>query len=175
MDEVSIGIPCWVIDHDSFRRWFHSLEFPDEGRACFLNGEVIFDMSREQIYSHIRIKTVFTRVVDNLAVHDKSGVYYSDGLLISNLGAAVSNNPDGTFVSNESFRAESVRLVKGAEQGFIELEGSPDLDDRFTSLMFGMSDLLVFVMPIIDDHLRNIRESPKTNNTSCGMTCETVI
>ena len=66
-------------------------------------------------------------MVDNPAVRDKSGVYYSDGLLISNLGAAVSNNKYGTFVSTESFQAESVRLVEGAEQGFIELEGSPDL------------------------------------------------
>ena len=127
VDEVSISIPSWVVDHASFRRWFQSDGFPEEGRVSFLNGEVIFDMSQEQIYSHIRMKMVISRVLDALATGRKLGVFYPDGLLISHLGAAVSNNPDGVFVANASFENELVRLVGGAKQGFIELEGSPDM------------------------------------------------
>ncbi len=127
VDDLSIGIPCWVVDHASFRRWFHSDEFPEEGRVSFVNGEVIFDMSREQIFSHVRMKTEFGRVLANLAKRKQNGVYFSDGLLISNLGAEVSNNPDGVFVANASFEGGAVRLVEAATEGFIELEGSPDM------------------------------------------------
>ncbi len=126
-DHVSISIPGWVVDHASFRQWFQSDDFPEEGRVSFLNGEVMFDMSREQIYSHNRMKMVISRVLDSLAIRRKIGVFYPDGLLISHLGAEVSNNPDGVFVSNASFEDGTVRLVEGAKQGFVELEGSPDM------------------------------------------------
>ncbi len=127
VDDVSIGIPGWVVDHASFRRWFQSDEFPEEGRVSFLNGEVMFDMSREQIFSHVRMKTEIGRVLANLAKRELNGVFFGDGLLISHLGAEVSNNPDGVFVANASFEDGTVRLVEGAKQGFIELEGSPDV------------------------------------------------
>ena len=127
MDEVSISIPSWVVDHSSFRRWFYQPDFPEEGCVSFLNGEVIFDMSREQLFSHIRMKTIIARVLDGLSTRRKLGVYFGDGLLISHLGAEVSNNPDGVFVANASFEKSTVRLVEGATAGYIELEGSPDM------------------------------------------------
>lgn len=127
VDDVSIGIPGWVVDHTSFRQWFQSDDFPEEGRVSFLNGEVMFDMSQEQIFSHVRMKTEIGRVLANLAKKKLNGVFFGDGLLISHLGAEVSNNPDGVFVANASFEDGTVRLVEGAKQGFIELEGSPDV------------------------------------------------
>ena len=127
VDDVSISIPSWVVDHASFRQWFYLPEFPQEGRVSFLNGEVILDMSQEQIFSHVRMKTEIARVLANLAKRKLNGVYFGDGLLISHLGAEVSNNPDGVFVANASFEKEAVHLVDGAKQGFIELEGSPDM------------------------------------------------
>lgn len=127
VDDVSIGIPGWVVDHASFRQWFLSDDFPQEGRVSFLNGEVMFDMSREQIYSHIALKTEIGRVLANLAKQELTGEYFADGLLISHLGAEVSNNPDGVYVTNDSFDDGTVRLVEGAKQGYIELEGSPDI------------------------------------------------
>ncbi len=127
VDDVSIGIPGSVVDHASFREWFQSDDFPEEGRVSFLNGEVMFDMSRVQIYSHIALKTEIGRVLANLAKQELTGEYFADGLLISHLGAEVSNNPDGVYVTNDSFDDGSVRLVEGAKQGYIELEGSPDI------------------------------------------------
>ena len=73
------------------------------------------------------MKTEIGRVLANLAKQELTGAYLGDGLLISHLGAEVSNNPDGVFVANSSFEAGTVRLVEGAKQGFIELEGSPDM------------------------------------------------
>ena len=127
VDDVTARIPGWVVDHESFRRWCHSPEFPEEGRVTFVDGEVIFDLSREQIYSHVRMKTVLAAALHDLTRRQQSGVFFGDGLLISNLPAEVSNNPDGTFVSAESFKSKTVRHIEGAAEGFVELEGSPDM------------------------------------------------
>jgi hypothetical protein len=59
VNDVSVSIPSWVVDHASFRQWFYMPDFPEDGCVRFLNGDVIFDMSREQLFSHIRMKTIF--------------------------------------------------------------------------------------------------------------------
>ena len=127
LDRLTVEIPAWVNDHESFRRWVGSDDFPEKVRVSFLNGEVIFDMSKEQLYSHNRMKTVITTALNHLATQHELGEFFCDGVMISHLGAKVSNNPDGVFVSNASFEEGSVRRVKDAGPGYIELEGSPDL------------------------------------------------
>ncbi len=126
-NQLDVRIPDWVVDHAAFRKWFASGEFPEEGRVTFLNDEVIFDMSFEQLYSHVRMKTVLTTVLNLLVTMQELGEFFCDGVMISHLGAKVSNNPDGVFVSNAGFESNRVRRVTGASAGFIELEGSPDM------------------------------------------------
>lgn len=126
-NHLDVRIPDWVVDHASFRQWFASGEFPEEGRMAFLNGEVIFDMSFEQLYSHVRMKTVLTTILNLLVTTQELGEFFCDGVMISHLGAKVSNNPDGVFVSNASFETNQVRRVAGVSAGYIELEGSPDM------------------------------------------------
>ena len=55
------------------------------------------------------------------------GLYLPDGTLLSNVPADISVGLDGTFVSHKSLRSERVRLVEGAEGGYVELEGIPDM------------------------------------------------
>src|SRR5581483_7244676 len=101
-----------------FRRWTESDEFPEEGRVCFLNGEVWADMSKQQAFTHVRVKDVLGRVLSQLVVDGQLGEYFGDGLRIVNATAGVSNVPDGTFISTESFRARRVRWVEGREDGY---------------------------------------------------------
>ncbi|MFM9966578.1 MAG: Uma2 family endonuclease [Planctomycetaceae bacterium] len=126
-DDGSVCVPSWVRDHASFRRWFHSDEFPETGRISFLNGEVYVDMSREQLYSHNQMKTEITRVLAHIAVTEESGLYFSDGVHLTHVGAELSANPDGVFVNLTSFDDGRVREIEGARDGLVELEGSPDL------------------------------------------------
>jgi Uma2 family endonuclease len=125
--DESVHIPSWVTDHAAFRRWHHSDEFPEYGRICFLNGEVYVDLSMEQIYSHVGVKTEICLVLAAIAKREQLGEYYGDGLMVSHGEAELSSKPDGTFVSNKAFRDGSVQLVEGREQGYVELEGSPDM------------------------------------------------
>lgn len=112
---------------EAFRQWALSDQSPDKAPVFYLAGEVWIDMSKEQFFSHNKIKTEFTRVLSNLAKKKRLGSYCSDGMLLSNEEAELSGNPDGIFVTNASFRSGKVQLVEGADSGFVEMEGSPDM------------------------------------------------
>ena len=62
-----VQIPVWVSDLGSFRRWMDSDEAPEKATVSYLAGEVRIDMSKEQLYSHNRVKTEFARVLATLA------------------------------------------------------------------------------------------------------------
>jgi Uma2 family endonuclease len=126
-DNDVVHIPPWVCDVESFRRWAVSDEAPQRAPVFFLDGEVWVDMSKEQLYSHGRVKQEFFQVLGQLTKRERLGEFFPDGHLLSNEGANLSGNPDGTFVSNDSFRDDRVRLIEGASSGFVELEGSPDM------------------------------------------------
>jgi Uma2 family endonuclease len=123
----SVRIPLWVTDLRSFRRWAESEEFPGKAAVCYLAGELWVEMSKEQLYSHNQVKTEFARVLAGLAKQHRSGRYFGDGLFLTNVEADLSTKPDGTFVSREAFAANRVRLVEGVQEGFVEIEGTPDM------------------------------------------------
>lgn len=127
LDTEILTLPASGCDLETFRRWALSDESPDHGPVFYLAGEVWIDMSKEQFFSHNRIKTEFTRVLGNIAKKKRLGSYCSDGMLLSNEAADLSGNPDGIFVANASFRSGKVELIEGAESGFVEMEGSPDM------------------------------------------------
>jgi Uma2 family endonuclease len=55
------------------------------------------------------------------------GLFLGDGLFWSNVQADVGGKPDATFASNEAFRSNRVRLIEGKDEGYVELEGSPNV------------------------------------------------
>ncbi len=122
-----VNVPSWVIDLPSFRRWSDQDDFPDTGRIWYIRGKVWLDMSKEQLFTHIKVKDQFTRVLDALVEKEELGFYFSDGLLLTNVSADISGNPDGTFISKESLATGRVRLLEGAKGGYTEVEGSPDM------------------------------------------------
>jgi Uma2 family endonuclease len=127
LQEQDVRIPEWVVDLDSFSRWVDSDEFPEEGRICYLRGEVWVDMSWQQVFSHVKVKTVFTIVVGGLVQAEGLGEYFGDGLRIRHPQADLSVVPDGSFFSTKSLRSGRARLIEGATEGYIEVEGSADM------------------------------------------------
>lgn len=127
IDSQTVCIPSWIVDLDSFRRWMRSDEFPESGRICYLEGEVWVDMSKEQIFTHNQVKGEFNVVVGGLVKREQRGRYFPDGVLISNTDADLVSQPDGVFVSAASLRSGKVRLIQGAEGGYVELDGTPDM------------------------------------------------
>jgi Uma2 family endonuclease len=124
---ASIHIPGWVVDLESFRRWARSDDFPERGRFAFLNGVLWMDLDMEQIFSHVDVKTEYASVLRPLAKSISLGVCLTDGVLLSNPAVGLSTEPDGLCFSFATLSCGKVRLVKGAERGYVELEGSPDM------------------------------------------------
>ena len=122
----SVCLPPWVIDLESFRRWAVSDEAPDKTPVYFLADEVWIDMSKEQLFSHNQLKLSLILILAPLS-KQHAGRYVPDGMLLTNEAAALSGNPDGMFVFNDSFREQRVRLVEGKKSGCVELEGTPDM------------------------------------------------
>jgi Uma2 family endonuclease len=122
-----VSIPSWVVDLESFRRWADADDFPEDGRVCYLQGEVWIDMSKEQIFTHVLVKTEITIVLGNLVKAGQLGLFLADGALLSNMAADISGKPDATFVSQDTLQSDRVHLVEGWEQGHVELEGTPDM------------------------------------------------
>lgn len=127
VDDSAVVVPGWVVDHESFRRWAHSDDFPESGSVCFLNGGVWVDMSKEQAFTHNQLKHEFAFVLTALIRAEKLGRYFPEGMLVSNVDAKLTSQPDGMFVSKASLATERVRLVEGAHEGVVELDGSPDM------------------------------------------------
>jgi Uma2 family endonuclease len=125
-DPGPVTVPSWVTDLESFRRWARSDHSPEKGRIGYLKGEVWIDMSKEQLFSHSQVKGEIHRVLANLVKTGKLGLLFPDGILLSNVDADISCQPDVTFVTHEGLQ-DRVRLLEGADEGFVELEGSPDM------------------------------------------------
>ena len=125
--ESTVHIPDGIRSLGAFRRWFHSKEFPESGRICYWDGQVWVDMSKEQIFTHNQVKQEFNLVIGGLAKSGRLGRYFPDGELLTNDRANLATQPDGTFVSRRSLESGRVRLVEGEKEGYLELEGSPDM------------------------------------------------
>jgi len=120
-------MPMSLATLDEFRGWMHSDAVSEDMRAYFLDGEVWIDMSKEQLFSHNQVKFALTIALGGLATSREIGRYVPDGMLISNVEANLSAQPDGAYVSFDSLRDGKVAFVAGAKEGVVELEGSPDV------------------------------------------------
>jgi Uma2 family endonuclease len=128
MDRLSFRIPTSALTLAGFRAWATSDDFPQHIRAAFINGEIFIEMSNEEMETHVAVKTEVSRVLSTLVRELKLGKFYVDGVLISNEGASLSNNPDACFFRHESIQSGRIRLIpRQGEQGqYVEAEGAPD-------------------------------------------------
>ena len=126
IESDQVSVPEWVTDLDSFRRWADSEEFPDAGRVCYLNGEVWVDMSKEQIFTHVEVKTEIVGVLRPLVKTARLGRLLGDGVFLSNIDANFAVVPDAVFVSHAALQ-DRVRLLEGKKGGYVEMEGAPDM------------------------------------------------
>jgi Uma2 family endonuclease len=126
VEDGQVSVPAWVKDLTSFRRWAHSDDFPEHGRTCFLSGEVWIDISKEQLYTHTKLKGEISRVLGTIVKLEKLGDLFPDGALLSSVDAGFASKPDATFVSAAAL-IDKVRLIESRDEGYVELEGAPDM------------------------------------------------
>jgi Uma2 family endonuclease len=126
LEGQKIDIPSRVVDLNSFHRWVASTHFPGAWRICFVQGRVWIDTTMEEM-DHNQIKGAFAIGLGQLVLVASLGRYFHDRMRLSHLGADLSTEPDGMFVSYESFRSRRVRLIEGTSRSPTRLEGTPDM------------------------------------------------
>lgn len=126
IDERTV-IPDWVIDHASYRRWAHSDEFPKRGRFSFIDGTIWVALEMEEFFGHNQVKQAFNLTLGSLAREAKTGYYVPDGVLWTNPGAGISTEADAMFFTYDALRLGRIRMIEGAQHGYMEVEGTPDM------------------------------------------------
>jgi Uma2 family endonuclease len=121
---TSVRIPRWVKDLDSFRRWTRSEDFPEQGWISYLAGELWVDMSMERV-AHNQIKGVIGEEVGRLVRAENLGHFFHDRMRLVHVGAELSTEPDGMFLSHEALHSGRVILEKGDDT--LEVLGTPDM------------------------------------------------
>jgi len=111
----------------TFREWAGNNDLPEKTRVDFYRGKVWVDMGREQVFTHGLLKTEFAIILGAHVKRYDLGYYWCNGVLVTNMDADLSGNPDGTFVSHESLESGRINLIEGADEGFVELEGTADM------------------------------------------------
>jgi hypothetical protein len=120
-----VHIPRAAHTHAGFRAWVLSDEFPEKLKVAFIDGEVFLDMSKEEIRSHAAVKTAVAGCLFKLNEELDFGDLYINGVLVTNVQAKVSNNPDLVAVFWESLEAGRVRYATKNDRE-MEILGSPD-------------------------------------------------
>ncbi len=120
-----VTVPTSAHTYDGFLDWVLSGELPEKLRVTFLAGEVMLDMTEENIGTHAQVKAEVCRVLMNLVREGDWGQFYLDGVRIGNRPAAVSNNPDAVAFRWSTLEAGRVIFVERKGQR-LAVEGTPD-------------------------------------------------
>lgn len=126
-ESVQVTVPDWVRDLESFRRWVGLDEVPEKLKVWYFQGEILVDVCREPVFSHVALKGMFTVVLGGLVRETKAGYLFGPGVTWSNVRADFSGKPDALFVANASLDERRVRFVEDGEGGYDEIEGSPEM------------------------------------------------
>lgn len=125
-DDFVLHIPRDAYTLAGFRKWVLSDEFPEKQPVMFLKGEIYLYMPKENIQTHAAVKTPVAFVVGGLFHELDLGDMFINGVLVTNVDAEVSNNPDMVGILWESLESGKVRYVTNKYKEEVEIEGSPD-------------------------------------------------
>lgn len=122
-DRLHFYMPA-IRSHRAFRRWARSSAFPEHGSISYLDGELHVDLSLEQIV-HNLLKCCVCTDLTLLAGQDELGMCLGGKMMLTNVHAGISTEPDGMFLLYQSIEQRRVRLPE--KERSLEIIGSPDV------------------------------------------------
>jgi Uma2 family endonuclease len=125
-DDFVLTIPRDAHTLAGFRRWVLSDSFPEKQPVMFLNGEIFLYMPKENLFTHSAVKTAVAGAMFNLNLETDFGELFINGVLVTNVEADLSGNPDMVGILWESLESGRVRYVSNENESAVEIEGSPD-------------------------------------------------
>src|SRR5438067_1995123 len=125
-DDFTLHIPRDAYTLAGFRKWVLSDEFPEKQPVMFLKGEIYLYMPKENVFTHAAVKTPVAVELGGLFRELDLGDFYINGVLVTNVEADVSNNPDMVGILWDSLESGKVRYINNDKDEAVEIEGSPD-------------------------------------------------
>ncbi|MSP63383.1 MAG: hypothetical protein EXR72_24185 [Myxococcales bacterium] len=124
-----VCVPVSAIEHLGFREWATSDEFPENLGAAWVDGEVILDMSPQELEGHSKVQVALTVALGRIVDDEDLGEMHDEQTLLSHEGAGLNCEPDLLFVSWSSFESGRVarRAMTARPDRYKELVGTPDL------------------------------------------------
>jgi Putative restriction endonuclease len=122
-----VVIPGWVCDHDSYRRWARSENYPASGWVSYLDGVIAVDLNMEEIFTHNQVKQAFNVAIGMILLQNSTGRFFPDRLLYSNKAAGLTTESDGLYAHWATLQSGRLRFVPGKTAGFVEAEGTADV------------------------------------------------
>src|SRR5579862_7480345 len=110
----AVRIPAWLTDLASFRRWAKSDDFPQRGWYAHLGGDLWVDPSMERM-GHNQVKAEIAMVLGVLVKGARIGRFFADRMLLTNVEAELSTEPDGMFLSYDAITNRRGRLEQREE------------------------------------------------------------
>jgi len=141
--EDRVSIPGSTMDLEAFRNWARSEEFPERGQFAFLDGEVWVDLSMEEFFTHNQVKAAIAYTILSLLQRLRSGRFVPDRMLLTHAAANLSVEPDGLFFLWETMKSGRLSLIEAVGEGYVELQGTPDMVLEIVSRYSVRKDTLV--------------------------------
>lgn len=123
-NDSEFTVPNWVQDNRSFLNWMRSENAPEKGKIEFFGQALRIGKEMESAF-HNFVKTEISNVLGPWSKSEGLGRYYADGMMMTRTDLDFSCEPDGLFVSVESWESGKVKLDR-KDKGNI-LYGSPDM------------------------------------------------
>lgn len=130
-DDPSVAVPAQAATLEGFRAWAVSEDFPRRGRVCWIDGEMLIEMSPEGLERHNKIKAEVVSELHALAREEDIGTLYGDRALLTHEAARLCTESDALFARWETFRGGRLWMNPRAPEqeqrsDAVELVGSPD-------------------------------------------------
>ncbi len=109
-----------------FRQWILSDQVPEKLRLSYLRGQVIVDMSKVNLQTHAAVNASVAETLLPLTRKLDFGNLYINGVIVTNVAADVSTNPDMVAISWEALSNGTVHYLGPSIDQEMESEDSPD-------------------------------------------------
>src|SRR6266496_1137546 len=126
-------IPSWVVDFETYRRWAHSEEFPENARIAFLDGEIWVDLSREDLLTHNQVRCAFGIAICGSQRTKPQGAFVAAGMFYTNRSANLATEPDGMFYLWATMKSGRLQLTEERNHDYMEITGSVDVVNEILS------------------------------------------
>jgi Uma2 family endonuclease len=132
IESLDADIGFWVsasaLTFPGFCTWSRSKDFPERGRIDYVDGEIFIDMSPEELETHNKVKMTVSSLVWEMAENHDLGEFFGDCVSLRNPATGLKTEPDGTFITWQSYETGKVRLLprKNFRGQYLEIQGSRD-------------------------------------------------